>query len=239
MIALQMPRLALAPIAFAVIGVAVLALGWRDWQRLAMLPPVSSDALSEQAEVARDAGPVAARAGLDRLPLFGTVEASPEQAAPPPAPVVDEAALPESIAGYRLFGIIEADLSSSARAILGSGDSDQQEYRVGDAMPDGARIHAVRERAVILERDGQLERLALPPPEEGADAASPGFMPGELPGMRPGQRPPARFARPNYARPPMPVAPPMPPIDVPPPVEAAPTIPDMPMEPTEVPPAPP
>ncbi|MGE3774130.1 MAG: type II secretion system protein N [Gammaproteobacteria bacterium] len=225
MTALPMPRPALAPVAFAVIGAAVLALGWRDWQRLATLPPVSSDPVSAQAEASRDAAPAASRAGLDRLPLFGDAEAGAEQAPPPPAPVVEEATLPESTAGYQLFGIIEADVSTSARAIVGSADGEQREYRVGDTMPDGARVHAVRERAVIFERDAQLERLALPAADASDAANAGGFARNRLPGAgAPGLIPDASYAPQDFTPAPPPESfVPMPPTDVPPPaVEAAP-----------------
>ncbi|HMM75845.1 MAG TPA: type II secretion system protein N [Gammaproteobacteria bacterium] len=221
MIALPMPRLAFPPLAFAVVGAAVLALGWRDWQRLENLAPMSSGPSPAPTETARDALPAASRAALDRLPLFGSAESSAAQAAPPPAPIVEEAALPESTAGYQLFGIIEADVPSAARAIVGTADGEQREYRVGDTMPDGARVHAVRERAVIFERDAQLERLALPAADAASAANAGVFARNRLPGANaPGFIPATPYAAPEVTPPPDTFVP-MPPTEVPPPAAEA------------------
>lgn len=219
MSAVPMPRDLLAPVAFAAIGMAVLGLGWRDWQRLAALPPVLPAPAETQIEAAAAPAPGAARATLARLPLFGAPD-EPVAAAPPPppAPVIDEATLPDSTAGYQLFGIIEAEVQSAARAILGAADGEQREYRVGDAMPDGARVHAVRERAVIFERDGRLERLSLPVPMlESTAAGGTVPMPGRLPGAA-DFNPDSMYGAPD--------------------VDPAALAPIAPMEPTEVPPPP-
>ncbi len=222
MSAVPMPRDQLAPIAFAAIGMAVLGLGWRDWQRLAALPPALPVSAEMQIEAATAPPLSTARGTLERLPLFGAQD-EPAAAAPPPppAPVIDEATLPDSTAGYQLFGIIEATDQRAARAILGAADGEQREYRVGDAMPDGARVHAVRERAVIFERDGRLERLSLPAPELESATRAAAPMPDRLPGAA-DFNPDSMYGAPDAD--PAALAPiaPMAPTEVPPPPDSPP-----------------
>ena len=212
----------LPPAAFAVLGMGVLMLGWHDLQRLGHVGPAPVAISAGAGEPSTAQNPITAqRPPLDQFALFGTAAAPASETTPAPVvPVIDESVLPDSSAGYQLYGIIEADRPADARAILGTSDGDQHEYRVGDDMPDGARVHAVRERAVIFERDGALERLALPAAESSgaAGARSPvSFAPGRLPGAAGrAMRPPARFVRPYDNPPPAPIAP-MAPTEVPPP----------------------
>lgn len=213
----------LPPAAFAAACAAALTLGWMDWTRTRLAPAAPTPAVRAQgdAAAARSAA-VARKSELAQWPLFGAVETVPAETQTPPAPaVIDEAALPDSTAPYQLFGIIEAEVQSAARAILGSADGAQREYRVGDTMPDGARVHAVRERAVIFDRNAQLERLSLPE-IDGASAPFANNRPPEA-GVR--GLPPRPYESPAMDAAPVPEHVPMPPTDVPPPVEVSSEIP--------------
>lgn len=196
-------------------------LAWSDLQRLPREAPSGDLAQMPAPESSvTPATDTSARDALPELALFGTAEQSRDAATPapaPPPPTVDEAALPPSTAGYELFGIIEASDAASARAIIGTPDGQQQEYAVGDTMPDGARVHAIRERAVLFDRAGALERLALPALDsgDGGATASAATPPG-LPGAR-RFRMPRLGNQPNRFAAPPPVIEPMAPTDVPPP----------------------
>lgn len=203
----QVPTAAAAT-AFAASCVLALVVGWQDWRRLAAPPSPSLRAVAGQDRaVGRPAADDTHRAALARLPgmpLFGTAAAAPATHAVE-APREAEADLPESNASFEVFGLIEARNPAQARAILGTGEADQREYRVGDAAPDGARLHDIRPRALVLEREGRLELMKLPEPESGEASAVPAVRP------RFQARPVARLApRPRPPAPPgsAPAAPP-------------------------------
>lgn len=165
----------LPPAAFVLLAGLLLALAWGDlerWTRASGLPVNEAGTIA--ADVPEPSGPsTGARADLAGMALFGQAESTTPEAPPAALPpqVIDESALPESSAGYQLYGIIEADERERGRAILAGTDGEQREYRVGDTMPDGALVHAVRERAVVFERNGALERLALPSADTGDTGA--------------------------------------------------------------------
>lgn len=239
MTASVMPAAAV-PIALCAVAAAFSAwLAWHDVERMAAAPRASVTDAAPTPSAAPDLPAIGSSASLPDLPLFGTPEQPDEAETPPPAVRVepDESQLPASTAGYQLFGLIEADRPAEARAILGGADGQQQEYRIGDAMPDGARVHAIRARAVLFERNGALEKLTLPELELGGDpgASTPVpaiALPGRVRPMLPGMNgTPSRLRLPA-ARPvplPVPDAVPPPPPDISPEVS-----PDMPMEPEPV-----
>jgi len=212
---MSLTRNAFAPAVFAIVVTAAFAVGWRDWQRLASGPEYAITRDRTAAPGAMPHAPDTPRPDFAHVAPFGT-PAAPGTAAPePPIPHPrDETALPPPQADYRLFGIIEAGDPARTRAILSIGNDGQDEYRVGDTMPDGARIHAVRERAVIFEHDGRLERLALPAPD--TDGGGPSLGSDELPQEPVGATPPSSPAPPGIAPPPILEAP-MAPTEVPPP----------------------
>jgi general secretion pathway protein C len=158
---------ALSAMTFAAACAVALAVGWTDWQRLAVLapePPPAATGPAPDAETLPAAGPdrAAALARLPEVPLFGRVVADAPASTVEAAPPVDEAELPEASASFQIFGLIDAAQPARARAILGSSDADQREYRVGEETPDGARLHAIRPRSLVLDRDGRLELVKLP-----------------------------------------------------------------------------
>jgi general secretion pathway protein C len=61
-----------------------------------------------------------------------------------------------------LTGIISADDPQNGLAILGQTAQNAKVFAVGDNVPGGAKLHAVYNDRVIIDRGGQLETLALP-----------------------------------------------------------------------------
>lgn len=224
----------LPPVSFVLLAGLLLALAWGDvqrWNHVGNAPAAHVDAWATEVE-ATGSAMTGAKSELAGLTLFGQAAAEAVEAPPPaPPPALDESALPESAAGYQLFGIIEADQRERGRAILAGPDGEQREYRVGDTMPDGAQIHAVRERAVIFERNGALERLALPATDTGEAAMTGGGRMSPTPSLPnagfpnvPGM---PRVAIPGFNGMPSQLAPPMPPA---PPDEVPAPIAEMPLE---------
>ena len=103
------------------------------------------------------AGP--ARQGIDlalvtRSHLFGAPAVV--------APVADAAHAPPTSMALVLTGTIPANRPNDGLAILGPNASAAKVYAVGQNVPGGARLHAVYDDRVLLERDGRLEALMLP-----------------------------------------------------------------------------
>lgn len=110
--------------------------------------------------------------------------------AAPPAPVMNkpQPRLADSINAASLWGqppVTDAEhaqdtrlplalrgvLAGSGLALISASGQAEKVYRVGDDLPGGARLRAVHEDHVLLERAGVLERLALP--KEGLQSAAP------------------------------------------------------------------
>jgi len=188
---------ALSATAFVTACALALSVSWEDWRRYADLVsvgviPAAATASSNESQAASAAQRALALARLPEVALFGSPAAPDADATQAEAQPADEAELPEASASFRIFGLIDATQAGRARAILGSSDADQREYRVGDEAPDGARVHAIRPRALVLERDGRLELVKLPEANSGAAIS-------EAPPVRPRfiPRPVARLALPR------------------------------------------
>lgn len=81
-----------------------------------------------------------------------------------------------------LTGIISADDPQNGLAILGQNAASAKVFAVGDNVPGGAKLHAVYNDKVIIDRGGVLETLALPrqlPP--GAPPPTAAMLPTEAP----------------------------------------------------------
>jgi general secretion pathway protein C len=61
-----------------------------------------------------------------------------------------------------LTGIISADDPQNGLAILGQTAANAKVFAVGDSVPGGAKLHAVYNDKVIIDRGGVLETLMLP-----------------------------------------------------------------------------
>jgi general secretion pathway protein C len=71
-----------------------------------------------------------------------------------------------------LTGTIAGNDPQNGLAILGQTAQTAKVYAVGDNVPGGAKLHSVYSDRVVIDRDGQLESLALPR-QVSASAAPP------------------------------------------------------------------
>ncbi len=74
---------------------------------------------------------------------------------------LDADALPDSAAGLRLTGVVAASDGARALAVIAAAGSEER-YAVGDELPGGALLEAVKDRSVVIRRNGRLEALRLP-----------------------------------------------------------------------------
>jgi general secretion pathway protein C len=91
-------------------------------------------------------------AAITNAHLFG--------AAPPPKQ--DGANAPQTSIPLVLTGTIAGNDPQNGLAILGQTAQATKVYAVGDNVPGGAKLHSVYSDRVVIDRDGQLESLALP-----------------------------------------------------------------------------
>ncbi|MBV9620367.1 MAG: type II secretion system protein GspC [Gammaproteobacteria bacterium] len=91
-------------------------------------------------------------AALTNAHLFGAA----------PAPKPDEANAAPTQIPLVLTGIIAGAEPQNGLAILGQTAQSTKVYAVGDNVPGGAKLHSVYNDRVIIDRNGQLESLALP-----------------------------------------------------------------------------
>lgn len=129
-------------------------------------PPLAAAALVQDSMPA----PGAARGAVDvqaiiNAHLFGVADPA-EQA------LADPTAAPETRLSLVLTGTIAASDPKLGFGIIGESAANAKLYTVGDAVPGGARLHAVYGDRVILERGGQLEALLLPREYKGASGAA-------------------------------------------------------------------
>ncbi len=74
----------------------------------------------------------------------------------------DAANAPQTSMPLVLTGIIASNDPQNGLAILGQSAQTAKVHAVGDSVPGGAKVHAVYNDRVVIERDGQLESLVLP-----------------------------------------------------------------------------
>jgi general secretion pathway protein C len=91
-------------------------------------------------------------AAITNAHLFGTA----------PRPKQDGANAPQTTIPLVLTGTIAGNDPQNGLAILGQSAQTAKVYAVGDNVPGGAKLHSVYSDRVVIERDGQLESLALP-----------------------------------------------------------------------------
>ncbi|MGH8275838.1 MAG: type II secretion system protein GspC, partial [Steroidobacteraceae bacterium] len=88
-----------------------------------------------------------------------------------PVPKQDDANAPQTSMPLVLTGIIAANDPQNGLAILGPSAQTAKVYAVGDNVPGGAKLHSVYTDRVVIDRNGQLESLALPRQLSGAAPA--------------------------------------------------------------------
>jgi len=79
-----------------------------------------------------------------------------------PAPKQDGANAPETSIPLVLTGTIAGNEPQNGLAIVGQTAQTAKVFAVGDNVPGGAKLHSVYSDRVIIDRNGQLESLALP-----------------------------------------------------------------------------
>jgi general secretion pathway protein C len=79
-----------------------------------------------------------------------------------PALKQDGANAPQTNIPLVLTGTIAGNDPQNGLAILGQTAQTAKVYAVGDNVPGGAKLHSVYSDRVVIDRDGQLESLALP-----------------------------------------------------------------------------
>jgi type II secretion system protein C len=79
-----------------------------------------------------------------------------------PALKQDGANAPQTSIPLVLTGTIAGNDPQNGLAILGQTAQTAKVYAVGDNVPGGAKLHSVYSDRVVIDRDGQLESLALP-----------------------------------------------------------------------------
>src|SRR4029450_2741256 len=138
--------------------VLVIAIAWQlvqlTWLLLERRAPADSGEISIAPPPA-----AAARKGIDvqaiaTAHLFGEVQA--EQTAPEDAP--------PSQANLVLSAVFAANDPSKGLAVIGESPQSAKVYAVGSTVRPGTKLHSVYLDRVILDRNGQLETLALPRP---------------------------------------------------------------------------
>jgi general secretion pathway protein C len=77
-------------------------------------------------------------------------------------PRQDGANAPQTSIPLVLTGTIAGNDPQNGLAILGQTAQTAKVYAVGDNVPGGAKLHSVYSDRVVVDRDGQLESLALP-----------------------------------------------------------------------------
>jgi general secretion pathway protein C len=100
----------------------------------------------------------------------------------PPAARQDGANAPQTNIPLVLTGTIAGNDPQNGLAILGQSAQTAKVYAVGDNVPGGAKLHSVYIDRVVIDRDGQLESLALPrQPSAGAPPPSAAALPADNP----------------------------------------------------------
>lgn len=91
-------------------------------------------------------------AGITNAHLFGAAPIAPQ----------DGANAPQTTIPLVLTGTIAGNDPQNGLAILGQTAQTAKVYAVGDNVPGGAKLHSVYSDRVVIDRNGQLESLALP-----------------------------------------------------------------------------
>jgi general secretion pathway protein C len=89
----------------------------------------------------------------------------------------DPSDAPETRMSLVLAGTIASSDPKGGLGIIGETAATAKVYKVGDSIVGGARLNAVYDDRVILERGGKLEALLLPREYRGGAGANPAMLP--------------------------------------------------------------
>jgi general secretion pathway protein C len=127
---------------------------WSGWLRNEELRAQTNTSM--EAGVAPVPVAVAAKYRIDDIVaahLFGTAAATPDN-------TVTEA--PQTRLQLKLLGVVASDDEQFARALIGLASEPPKSYAVGQEIgKTDARLHAVEEHRVLLDRAGRMESLVL------------------------------------------------------------------------------
>lgn len=126
------------------------------WQTLSDRPVVTGTP-EQSTQVDRPSADPAENPGaaVAELRLFGRAEPRDRI-----ADIPDDA--PQTRLNLSLRGLFHSENQDKALAIIAAGSNAENIYRVGDGLPGGASIDAIRVDRVVLLRDGRHETLNLP-----------------------------------------------------------------------------
>jgi general secretion pathway protein C len=141
------PRLALAAAATLLLWLAV-RLFWLLLAGADLPPPAPFELSGSQADGGRST------ASISQWRLFGN-------AAPGDSRTL-AAQAPETALRLTLRGTLSEDAPDGGIAIIADEHGVDRAYRVGDALPGGARLEAIHAGRVLLSRNGVDEALSLP-----------------------------------------------------------------------------
>lgn len=155
-------------------GLAILTLAVLFGQSspsVGLMPP-SPDSTS-----ARTAGVQSADdAAIAGWHLFGRAETvRPVKALP--------AAVPVTPLNLRLVGVFFVERGGNrALALIAEGSGIERGYRIGEALPGGARLEQILRDRVIVSRNGRQEAIPMPKMDESGQTLLPTTAPPEMPG---------------------------------------------------------
>jgi general secretion pathway protein C len=96
---------------------------------------------------------------LTKYPLFGDYLA-----------IQQTQDIPNTMLNLSLVGILKATDPNDSQAWIKVGSSDEKLYYLKDSLPGGAQLIRILDDAVLLRRNGQIERLSLPKNTLNTDA---------------------------------------------------------------------
>lgn len=138
-------------------------------------------------------------AAVSNLHLFG--QASAPQPVVAPAPQAEASPL-----NLRLVGVFFMERGGAkALALIAEGTGLERSYRVGEALPGGARLDRIQRDSVIVSQGGQQQTLNLPRLEETARSSvgdePPSAAPDEAPAPTEPEPPPEQSLNSEAAKP--------------------------------------
>jgi len=75
---------------------------------------------------------------------------------------------PETRLKLTLKGIAESTETAQAHAIIAAPGKGEKSYKIGDELPGQAKLYAIENYRVLLDRNGRIEALSLPRPKAGS-----------------------------------------------------------------------
>lgn len=137
-------------------------------QHVAVYQPVVERASTTNTTVA-----AASLSPLAALHLFGTVDRLPPVVKAAPVAPQPTVAVDTSL-NLTLKGIFFTSGAGEGRALIAEGRGNEEVYQIGDTIAGQAIVYAIAADHVVLDRNGQLERLSLPQQSDSGFGATTG-----------------------------------------------------------------